>query len=81
MTLRLFADHSSPSLYMERSVQTVLVPLCSAVCVLSPRCQLTAVPPAVSALLEATVNYIVENRIRFRWDEIVCHLRCTGERH
>nr|CAB3262915.1 uncharacterized protein LOC100185144 [Phallusia mammillata] len=81
-------DHSAPSPYMEESVRAVLVPVSSAVSVLNPRCQLTAVPPAVSALLDVTIRHIVDHKIRFsvqgalqlqRDFEYVTEFVCTSE--
>ncbi|XP_076813225.1 uncharacterized protein LOC143459820 [Clavelina lepadiformis] len=58
-------DHSCASSYMERAVTSVIRPICSSVSVIDGRSQLAAVPPAVTAILDAVVRYILRKSIRF----------------
>jgi len=56
---------NEPSDYVEKCCSKLLSPVCQAVSVMDSRCQLTAVPTILSALLDSIVRIISRKSIRF----------------
>jgi len=55
------------NIYMENVLETVLEPVLEGVGKLRPTVQLSVVSRAVEALVQAWLNFILQEKIKFRW--------------